>query len=617
MRTLPECSSERRRELVIAMNLAANIYIRISPSVASSIASITSKNRSLLPTTTNMHPALLIPEIVLQVVSQFSTWERESFLAFALVCRAFSGPALDALWRDPGFDALFYLMKCFPSDLLTLEETPARVKVTLLRPVMTKDWEAPTRYRSRVRSYDFGVNDTTRLLDILHLLAVWLPDSVLFPRLEQLRWIPAFGADQTQATAFLRLFLSSRLRQLKLFSNETLALSTLPTLTQLAPPLTSVRIGDGRTLVPYEAKRAAISNFLCSLDRVETLEVAAIDSDAFLHLAGLHGLESLRVSQFRADTIPADLGLPPALAPFAQLRCLTAQYIDVATAIHLIGIAAKSPLEELELELVEHTTSEDVEFLIGELLTVLRGSGLTKLAIRYHYVDIQTLSMEYHWKFTRAALVRLTGLPNLTQLTLVSVAGYVGLNNPTLLALGSAFPNLHSLRLDQLLAPEPHAPPELTLPVLVPLARACPSLSTLALSLSLPTTPRAFPSLLPNANTPTRPVHTALTELNICYTRIAPAARFPTARFLSAVFPLLAWDEGVLANGWEDAEMVDPDGDEQYAMVEGWEEVGALLPQLAEVRREEHVWGRVERGEVSAADAVRDDGDGEDDAMLM
>ncbi|KAF7299983.1 Acetyl-CoA synthetase-like protein [Mycena kentingensis (nom. inval.)] len=560
-------------------------------------------NRRLNPDA-DMHRALQIPEIVLQIISQFYTWDRRWLLAVALTCRFFSNPALDALWRSPSFNTLLYIMKLFPSDLLTLTETPNRVKVTLLRPVMTADWETPSRYRSRVRCYYFGVAESTRYLDILRLLAVWLPDSVLFPRLEELYWTPDAERDQTQDIAFLRLFFSPRLRELSLASQATLALSALPTITYLGSPLRRVRIGDRMALDPFAPKRAAISTFVRSLDRVESLQVPAIDFDAFAHLAGLPGLERLTVLQFNASTVPEDYVLPSTPAPFPKLEYLSISEVDVATAIRVLGIVAKTPLEELAFQVAAYTTTADIDVLFAEFPTLLPPS-LTRLTVKVHEAaDVELLVAADGWKVSRAALVRLTGLPRLTSLTLESIRGYIGLDNPTLLSLATALPDLETLQLHQLIPPAPESAPEITLSVLAPLAKACPGLSALGLTLSLPAGAGSFPSLRPSANNATR-LQQGLLDLNTGFTRIQPAARVPTAHFLSGLFPALARPDGGISSSWdvmEDADMNEEE-DEQSVMCARWREVAELVPQLEDVRAEERMWAKVERGEVPAADA--------------
>lgn len=61
-----------------------------------------------------MHPALQISEIIYTI--SLCAHQR-SLPGLASTCRAFEGPALDALWRD--LQSVWPLVSCLPKDLFS------------------------------------------------------------------------------------------------------------------------------------------------------------------------------------------------------------------------------------------------------------------------------------------------------------------------------------------------------------------------------------------------------------------------------------------------------------------------------------------------------------------
>ncbi|KAJ7051986.1 hypothetical protein C8F01DRAFT_1236763 [Mycena amicta] len=509
-----------------------------------------------------MHRSLQIPEIVLHVVLQVSSgsgrWRR-TLAALARTSRLFEDAALDELWREPGPNTLAHIFKCFPEDLFQgAVGRNEKLSQRLMRAMVLSDWDRPRRYCKRVRVYSF--RDISVDKDALSLLSIWLPNGYLFPRLERLTFNSSVSDDEAGSVNLLRPLLSPNLRNLVLASTSPIVLSILPAVMQRTLQLTTLHIRGPGGSARGAFDHSALSLFIRSLNRLQSLVIPALDFDALSHRA-MHGsIKHLEIAVLSRETLPT-LARPES---WPTHSCLSLEHlrlgaVDIPTATRLLRLLSNAPLKRLIVNPSLHSgmTAETSAFYRGMV------AHLNRSALRHfqHFTSENT-------RLERDALLSLGLFPGPTGVQ-ISCAGTLDIDDGIVTSLALKWPSLTSLSLEQ-----HDGSSRLTLSALASLAEHCKSLDSVDLTLDTTTIP-------PTPAISTRGeliMHTALKTLGAGRSSLESA--FPVARSLSALFPELR----TVYTGWDDSEM---DLDVvQRAMRKRWDEVGDLVPQLTAVRAE-------------------------------
>ncbi|PIL32751.1 hypothetical protein GSI_04866 [Ganoderma sinense ZZ0214-1] len=239
---------------------------------------------------------------------------RSTLAACARVCRAFSGPALDAQWRV--LDDVVVLLKILPHTMTHPDDAPgseggtdmksARLDVLALSPVIDDTaWVKFRGFACRVRELNSGPPKCFIQPDVWSVLATRLQGSPLLPRLQRLH----ISMNYNDPASFV-LCLSPTLRQLSfavcddqgtpMTANSEFVQNILSVLSSTEKlPFISSRQVAGQSL-PESAE--AIAQHLCSIGRLSRLEVlnlaptgSRIEVPALRALSTLPSLRSLRL----------------------------------------------------------------------------------------------------------------------------------------------------------------------------------------------------------------------------------------------------------------------------------------------------------------------------------
>ncbi|KAJ7061160.1 hypothetical protein C8F01DRAFT_1252803 [Mycena amicta] len=540
-----------------------------------------------------MHRCLQIPEITAHIVSHvpnLADGPRNSTLGrLAQTCRHFLEPALDELWRSPGQNTLFYVLRCLPTDLLAVTdalEPHGLVTVRLLRPFILSDWDRPQIYCQRVRMYSHAGNALARHRNILAMLSVWMPTEFLFPRLRHLTWQHFPRNDELEGANLLRFLVSPYLQEIFLYGHAYLCLSVLPMIARKGLLLTNVRIFTAHGVGELaHLDQNSISHFVRSLSRIKSLRVPALNGAAWLHLCSLPGLTKLEVGDMTDTSLAI---IPPRdTASFPSLLVFCVDAVNVTVLTRLLPMFAAAPLAEIRFPPPESTTTAEITALFSAL--AVHCSATTMKTV---YMSCSTAfpPEDNAWMLERSAFLRLRAFKNLTWIELCALGGF-DFGDEALGALVQECPLLITLNLSQ-----PNIPSAFTLSVLIPIARHCKELKSLDLALDTSTVPPAYPT----TESGERISQSRLSTFHVGYSRLDHP--FPVAQFLSSVFPELE----EINCGWiprdedqeEEEEEQDEDAAEGAALHSRWVQVEELIPRLAAIRKEEQLWTAqaIERG---------------------
>ncbi|KAJ6587591.1 hypothetical protein DFH09DRAFT_1074811 [Mycena vulgaris] len=267
-----------------------------------------------------MHRRLEILEIVELICAQLTTEPLQPLTPAAardlsVLARAsaiFLNPALNILWRHQ--DTILNILKCMPQDLWCITETEDAINIHLRRTIVAAGWDRPLLYCYRVRALDMDMHSFLDA-DFLETLSLCLPGEFRFPNLRKLDWY----SQPSESLHHVRLFLGSGIRDLRLGGIETIS---------TCPFFPTSRSNDH---LSHILAIPIISTFVRSLVCVESLVVPGLDQSAFVHLARLPGLPSLK---FHCAKIPGFFAQPFGYsADFTSLTPLDTLTMDYATAL--------------------------------------------------------------------------------------------------------------------------------------------------------------------------------------------------------------------------------------------------------------------------------------------
>ncbi|KAJ7060516.1 hypothetical protein C8F01DRAFT_195809 [Mycena amicta] len=550
-----------------------------------------------------MHRALLISEILDIVLSQFDTEGpgpeigRLSLIALVKTCKAFTEPALDALWRDQY--TLNNVLRCLPPDAWSVEkENPddgwslQLPTISITRPLRPEDWDMVSKFLPRVKNLRlaiypylaFGHFPTVSALAAIE--SYFGPTHKIFPNLRQLTWIVGLGTARIYSP-FANLFLAPHVRvaELVLFGAE---LQVLPELMSLQ----NVEILDLSTSHDSPNQRTVCSRIALQLTGIRTLGLMTIDGEGLKHLSTLDTLQSLTLHNPVAGDCGSSLGpLSSDLPPFASLRRVHLWETTFEFASEFLRSAGPTlSLKEFRVGTSRPATGTTIARLLS-----LVGSHLD------HLLDSLAIGEPEDGEGTEAPppasldLYVLDGaallpLSRFSNLTIVFIQSSVGLriDDTILWELAPAWPKLKQLELNS--GSHTQVPPSTTLDALRALAKFCPDLSAVCMPVDASSVP---------AFEPYRDDHISQETLKSYHFQQSPISDpAGVAAFLSDIFPNMTQIQTTF----------DEDNDEEMEMVERltalWKEVRKLLPAFASVRRQEQHYGSLARRRETASDLL-------------
>ncbi|KAF8172411.1 hypothetical protein K438DRAFT_1981577 [Mycena galopus ATCC 62051] len=484
------------------------------------------------------------------------SWNRPALKDLAVVartCKAFHGPALDALWRSSPFENL---LRCMPSDLYRCEESGSKwnlkCDMTFLRPIRVEDWDRVLIYAPRVRHL-FSNSYDCDLSKVLPAISACLPMQ-LFPGLQRLHWGHSDNDFQ-----YIHLFLGPGITELSFAASCSHAKSFLTTVALRYSALKTVAIRSDRNTVS-EAETKAVSVFLRGLTHVETLSVDSIDEAGLKHICHLPTITVLRVGML--PMLPT-FNAGAHVRAFAGLRNLYVAFSEIDVTARLLGWCKDMPLESLTLEFINSLTGQETQDLFDALSASVLHSNLTRISLISGYEDGTLLHFPDH--IVPGHSVRpLFNFTNLTSVLILTPVG-IDLDNATVSVLARAWPRLERLDLSSYYYYSPAARPRATLECLLSFAAWCPRLEKLCMTFD----GTVIPS--PQSGS-SRVVHSALKYLHVEHSPISTA--LSVARFLSGIFVVLA---DIRSNADDDEDELMEETEIRYSL---WNEVKLLLPEL-------------------------------------
>ncbi|KAJ7625263.1 hypothetical protein DFH06DRAFT_741360 [Mycena polygramma] len=252
-----------------------------------------------------MHRCLLVAEIFSHI-AYFSTANtrggiggKKEVYRLALTCKAFSEPALDAVWQEIyNMMDLIYLL---PLDLWHGPTDPQST-CCMTRDTVPSDWTRFLLHASRVRElsisrppnerfcrsapWNIDIFDNSSVLRHLHQQC---PEPYMMPTISSLFW-RELGVED------IHIFISPTLRNLHLVASTTYP-GIVELLAARAPIMTSLEISYGRTSSSDSDKDANVDAIFSAIIRMDRL--VAFRSDLSLpsrvlnHLSSLSTLERL------------------------------------------------------------------------------------------------------------------------------------------------------------------------------------------------------------------------------------------------------------------------------------------------------------------------------------
>ncbi|KAJ7166210.1 hypothetical protein C8R46DRAFT_1276087 [Mycena filopes] len=490
-----------------------------------------------------MHRALHILEVVEMVCAQIPLRQDQSSPELARLARTsqlFLDPALNALWRHQR--TLVNLLKVMPLGLWDIDEDReasdencgirhldvvsihgaqlfranlSNSTQTLLRAVISSDWDRFLLYARRVRS--FVLDENLKTPEAYETLALRFPQQSILPHLEKLDWFPVIP----NYFGYVRLFLTPTITNLHLTIESFSDLTILSTAALTCPRLTEVGLG-----CISDSGLALVSKFVCHLHHLESLVVGCLDEAAFSHIARLPNLRYLWLmspASLRCIALKPD----PHSPHFPVLRKLKLESID---EVHtLLAFLGKSSLVEMTIvgsSFPSPPTQSVSKQFYAALAQHCGPSSLQKLTLQNGYYSTSTPNAGQLdiYSVGGDALEPLLVFRNLVMLQLSHSAGF------HLDDLASAWPRIEILQL------RPHSscrlPPRVTLEGVYAFAKHCPSLKSLTIAFDATTVPK-----IKINGKRLRVVQDRLELIDVAHSPIRK--RRSVAKFLGAIFPSL------------------------------------------------------------------------------
>ncbi|KAJ7156195.1 hypothetical protein C8R46DRAFT_1355936 [Mycena filopes] len=510
-----------------------------------------------------MHRCLRIQEILDMILGSLNpdaSQDSRTLASLARAAKLFHDPALDILWKTQ--DTPANLLRCMPSDVFDLGPDSAGSKLRLRRAIVASDWERPSTYMNRVKSFSFRPRSAVVISDVISTLAICLPHDSFFPKLAEIYWSPGTFAD----FQYIRLFLTPNLVTLRVHSGYSdHRLSLLSVLDRKCPALKNVEL-LGPNGVVEDSTSMIISAFIRGQHRLERLNIRMPDVTALEYVARMPSLRSLET------TLPSGISTSSIPGPlhFTQLKSLTLRSVTVDLAAHFLRTVLASTLEAVAIAFDPCPKGADMALLSTAMASCHSWhSSLTSCTF-----DFVFGALRGHFESYLIEMGLFTDLACFSRLIRVTIRSWCGfqLDDAALDRITKAWPLLEHLSLEANFWGSGTTP---TLQCLLRIAKNCPRLTDLTLTLDA--------GLI---HIPTEPVvaHTSLTWLDVAHSTVSADKTLPVARFISRIFPNLR----TLHTAQEDEDNDDDHEDQREAIAlhRRWKEVETLIPVLAAVREE-------------------------------
>ncbi|KAJ6511583.1 hypothetical protein C8R47DRAFT_738576 [Mycena vitilis] len=225
--------------------------------------------------------------------------------------------------------------------LLASAETPLR----LVRSIVAKDWVRALTDASR--AHTFSLEYHPGLADILQELTLCVPFGSIYPNLKTLEW------SAEEELCHSRILLTPGLFSINLgCTNSTINCSIISMLGSGCPQLKDATIsfedGDG--------EEQAVSDFLSSLQQLESIDVPFVDLPTLHRIAQLPTLSYLRLS-----TLP-DLSPAPSIPQpcFVGLRNLALESVSPSDLVSFFEKAVHIQLYTVNVVLADFFSSKEM-----------------------------------------------------------------------------------------------------------------------------------------------------------------------------------------------------------------------------------------------------------------
>ncbi|KAF9566130.1 hypothetical protein CPC08DRAFT_628791 [Agrocybe pediades] len=439
---------------------------------------------------------------------------RRSLSRLARTCRAFSGPALDVLWRD--LDSIVPIIGLFPNNLLKKSRKPG---LGLSRLPRDEDWKTIIKYSERIQriTYDESANNLTP--SIFSVFEDCRPQNMAYvlPRLQELTWKVETSSALDRCMIFLHpelqvlnLEIGNKMPKIHEFLTEVCKRTTLKGISFISPTslpdnfteLLSNQVGlEKVVLVAPGALAPRIGRWVASIPELKHLQMdltgrAPIAIEGFFDElrprsgdstpssigsrdSGIFSGEELDFTEIRKSALRLTGDLP-SKGSFSKLKRLqlTGEVANMAVFFKHLD----SDLVHLDLVIEDPPDNADWQDL-SDIMCERFKDSLQSLRISAtassKFADLVRSTGRAEPPSGRLSLERFTGLTKLVRLD-IDLPESILFTPTDIECLANACPNLESLKLCPTSRfPPPHSP-KLTLESLASLTEHCKRLHTLA-----------------------------------------------------------------------------------------------------------------------------------------
>ncbi|KAJ7171357.1 hypothetical protein C8R46DRAFT_1216926 [Mycena filopes] len=402
------------------------------------------------------------------------------------------------------------------------------IRVNLLRPITSSDWDRAQFYIHRVKCFVLPVEDDFQTPDVFDALGACLPRQFIFPNLQILHWTPNSSA----VFHYVRLFLAPRIEDLSIASIETFShLSLLPTLALRYPQLKRLRIYLGHELldsaVPFTGRLGCgvLQTYLPTSEPPASRHESArtVPSFSETKLPGCSWFPAL--SHLKVHSTESAIAFITTLPPKCRLVGFNLPHQEASWHTTEINHQLYSALQ------THCVHSALLRIWVNPGQQGSEYSTPTAEQITQYVVDIDIIAP-------------LLSFPNLTWVCLSHAVGF-SLDDAAILLIARAWPRIEVLGLRAHSCRD--APSQVTLEGLIALAVNCPSLRTLDLLFDATVVPK-----IPRNERRQLVRQKALHFLTVAGSPVGDVYR--VAEFMAALFPRIEWiqtlqEEAVEWNG--------------------------------------------------------------------
>ncbi|KAG1778347.1 hypothetical protein EV702DRAFT_1278054 [Suillus placidus] len=369
-----------------------------------------------------MHQALLVSEILREILAHTDQIARKSTAALAATCKAFHEPAMDLLWAE--MYQLEPLLGCV-TRLHPLIDWSGRIYHSAwainVEPLSAHEARQFLRHSTRVRSLEMS---SYRLLKLLSVIPI---ETCIFPRLRSLTW-------NLFTVKYFDLFLPHTLRQCYILS-----LKQLQSVVTRCAALELLSIQNSDTSTADELSLLSDRVRLCK--HLVTLSCPTLNWAAWKHLSNLPTLLTVSIVEARiAPPWSLEQGIIN-FSPFLNVTALSFRLHSAAYSMTILHHSQFPSLKEFEINL-NVLSSAEAEQLFRALSHCKACQTLEKITI--------TLNDKYQPPLGNS----LTVIPHLlcfTQLqTLRLTCGdtFIYLDDDLLLEAISTWPHIRTLEIE-------------------------------------------------------------------------------------------------------------------------------------------------------------------------